>query len=187
MKRAQIQQVPLHKNTEKDRMRNHISFSVSFLISALFTGFGIVNLIIGRTYAGLFESGAGIIILVVNILVFRYKKSNFIPAITLSFITVLLSLYLYWNGGFGHTGIFWCLDFSGAFCFHPRDQNGDFLDIHASDSAGDSLHFIPMEFNKHCLQRFGESGGPDRVRIQLLYNLLIRNQPEYLSERNPPP
>ncbi len=133
MGHAYIQQDPLHKNTENDRMRNHISFSVSFLISALFTVFGIVNLIIGKTYAGLFETGAGIIILTVNILVFRYRKSNIIPSITLNFITVLLSLYLYWNGGFGHTGIFWCLAFPGLFVSTRGIKRGIFwISLHLS-------------------------------------------------------
>lgn len=98
-----------------DNMSYKITLSVTIMTCTLFIIYGIVNIIIGKYAAGISELSGGTAVFIFNLSFLLKRKKYTAPALVINFITIILSVYLYWNGGFHNTGIFWCLVFPGLY------------------------------------------------------------------------
>ena len=101
--------ISLKSNPHLDLMRFNVVLSITIVIGVLLIAFGIVNLIVGKIYAGIAEIAAGLIVLVFNLFMLQKRSRYLLPAQVINTIIAGLSLYLYWNGGFFDTGIFWII------------------------------------------------------------------------------
>lgn len=100
---------------ENDCMRFNITLSITIISCTLFIVFGIVNVIIGKYFAGIPEIIFGSIGFISNLYILLIKKKYIVPASTINLLSIFLSLYLYWDGGLNSTGIYWCLAFPALF------------------------------------------------------------------------
>ena len=105
----------LSKRPEFDNMAYSVTLSVTCLTCSLFIIYGLINIYIGKYTAGMLELFSGAAVLIFNLFFLFKKKKHNLPAFLINFITVFLSVYLYWNGGFYNTGIFWCFVFPGLY------------------------------------------------------------------------
>ena len=99
------------RKEQDDELKCRILTALTILISFLLLGYGFVNLITNKKNVGIIELIAGVTILSANTYLLYKKKQMKIPAYVLNSICILLGIYLYIDGGFHNTGIFWLLSF----------------------------------------------------------------------------
>ncbi len=105
----------LSEKPDFDDMSYKISFHVTIITCSLFIIYGISNIIFEKYYIGFIETASGISVLIFNISFLIINKRYTAPALIINVMTVFLSAYLYWSGGFSNTGIFWCLVLPGLY------------------------------------------------------------------------
>jgi hypothetical protein len=98
-----------------DLMRYRIVFSVTVVTCFLFVLFGLLNLLNGNKTVGYTEGLVGLSVLAFNLYFLRIKNRYKIPRTIVNAITIAMSLYLYQNGGFSGTGIFWLTVLPGLY------------------------------------------------------------------------
>ncbi len=101
--------VQLDDGAESDIMKTRITLSFSIIISLLIFLFGIVNVKVGRVTAGRAELISSTIMLIYTFYSLILRKKSRGPRRLLTVLVIAMGIYLYWNGGFGNTGIIWTL------------------------------------------------------------------------------
>ncbi len=88
-------------------MRFGIVLSLTIMTCSMFILFGFLNILKSKPVAGITEGFVGLLVLIFNLYFLKRKKRYRIPRTIINSITIAMSLYLYWSGGFSGTGIFW--------------------------------------------------------------------------------
>jgi len=107
--------IPTKKEVKFDELKFSVVLAITILSSLVFVSYGVVNLILGKLIPGFIEIIVGVIGVSINLYLLIVKKEIKIPAILLNTLAILLSVYLYIDGGFHQTGIFWILGFPALF------------------------------------------------------------------------
>ena len=114
-----------------DLMKSDIALIITIVCVLLFFIFGMINLVFAKYTAGISELSAGAFLGVFNLYWLLKKKRYDSPILFISLLTILLVSYLYWNGGFAHTGIFWSLAFLGLiYSLHGTVRGGFWILAH---------------------------------------------------------
>ena len=121
--------MPLDDRPEPDDMRTRITLSFSIIISLLIFAFGIVNTEVGRTTAGRAELISSTIMLGYTFYSLILRKRSRGPRRLLTVLVISMGIYLYWNGGFGNTGIIWTLILPSLFFSLHSQKKGLILTI----------------------------------------------------------